>query len=71
MEKPSFKMMFRFYGIAFYFLINVILVIAIVIICFIFFGKVRREQYQQKRGFKRNLTDRDHTKILFLIQRMQ
>ncbi|HAF51585.1 MAG TPA: hypothetical protein DC039_01610 [Leclercia adecarboxylata] len=64
-------MMFRFYGIAFYFFKYVILVIAIVIICFIFFGKVRREQYQQKRGFKRNLTDRDHTKILFLIQRMQ
>ncbi|AUY40179.1 hypothetical protein FY047_18730 [Leclercia adecarboxylata] len=63
-------MMFRFYGIAFYFFKYVILVIAIVIICFIFFGKVRREQYQQKRGFKRNLTDRDHTKILFLIQRM-
>jgi len=64
-------MMFRFYGIAFYFFKYVILVIAIVIICFIFFGKVRREQYQQKKGFKRNLTDRDHTKILFLIQRMQ
>jgi len=64
-------MMFRFYGIAFYFFKYVILVIAIVIICFIFFGKVRREQYQQKRGFKRNLTDLDHTKILFLIQRMQ
>ncbi|ALZ95264.1 hypothetical protein APT61_04285 [Leclercia adecarboxylata] len=64
-------MMFRFYGIAFYFFKYVILVIAIVIICFIFFGKVRREQYQQKRGFKRNLTDRDHTKTLFLIQRMQ
>jgi len=68
MEKPSFKMMFRFYGIAFYFFKYVILVIMIVIICFIFFGKASREQYQQKRVFKRNLTDRDHTKSLLAIQ---
>jgi len=71
MEKPSFKMMFRFYGIAFYFFKHVILVIMIVIICFIFFGKARREQYQQKRAFKRNLTDRDHTKVLLAIQGMK
>jgi len=71
MEKPSFKMMFRFYGIAFYFFKHVILVIMIVIICFIFFGKARREQYQQMRGFKRNLTDRDHTKVLLAIQGMR
>jgi len=71
MEKPSFKMMFRFYGIAFYFLINVILVIAIVIICFIFFGKPSREQYQQNRPFKRSLTDHDHTKSLLQIQRIR
>jgi len=68
MEKPSFKMMFRFYGIAFYFLINVILVISIVIICFIFFGKPSREQYQQMLTFKGNLKDRDHTKSLLAIQ---
>ncbi|QCZ29953.1 hypothetical protein FFB58_17175 [Enterobacter sp. MF024] len=61
-------MMFRFYGIAFYFFKYVILVIMIVIICFIFFGKASREQYQQKRSFKGNLTDRDHTKSLLAIQ---
>jgi len=70
MEKPSFKMMFRFYGIAFYFFKYVILVIMIVNICFIFFGKASREQYQQKRDFKRNLTDRDHTKRLLATQGM-
>jgi len=45
-------MMFCFYGIAFYFLSNCILVILIVIICFIFFGKYGRDSHQQKRRFK-------------------
>jgi len=71
MEKPSFKMMFRFYGIEFYFFKYVILVIMIVNICFIFFGKASREQYQQKRVFKGNLTDRDHTKLLLALQGMR
>ncbi|PSS48556.1 hypothetical protein C6560_13240 [Enterobacter sp. FS01] len=64
-------MMFRFYGIAFYFFKYVILVIMIVNICFIFFGKASREQYQQKRVFKGNLTDRDHTKLLLALQGMR
>jgi len=53
MTKPSNKIMFRFYEIAFYFLNNDILVIKIVIICFNFFGKDRRDTHQQTSGIKR------------------
>jgi hypothetical protein len=53
MTKPSNKIMFRFYEIAFYFLNNDILVIEIVIICFNFFGKDRRDTHQQTSGIKR------------------
>ncbi|MNS07434.1 hypothetical protein D3C72_388760 [compost metagenome] len=53
MTKPSNKIMFRFYEIAFYFLNNDILVIEIVIICFTFFGKDRRDPHQQTQGIKR------------------
>ena len=55
-------MMFRFYGIAFYFLNNDILVILIVIICFIFFGKDRRDPHQQKKGINRKFQAWDHIK---------
>ncbi|NIF37545.1 hypothetical protein F3J30_13535 [Enterobacter sp. Tr-810] len=64
MKKPSIEITFRFYGIAVYFFINVILVTKIVIICFIFFGKDRREPRQQKRGLNVNFYGRDHTKNL-------
>ena len=58
-------MMFRFYGIAFYFLINDILVILIVIICFIFFGKYGREPHQQKEVIKVEFNGEDHkTEVL-------
>jgi uncharacterized membrane protein YvbJ len=53
-------MMFRFYGLAFYFLINDILVILIVIICFIFFGKYGREPHQQKKVIKVEFNGEDH-----------
>ncbi|CBG89635.1 putative membrane protein [Citrobacter rodentium ICC168] len=42
-------MMFLFYGIAFYFFSNFILVIAIVIVCFKKNGHQRRDEYQTKK----------------------
>jgi len=47
MKKPSIEIMFRFYEIVFYFLVNCILVIEIVIVCFIFFDKDQRDGCQQ------------------------
>jgi len=72
MKKPSNKIAFRFYGTAVYFLINVILVIAIVIICFIFFGKDGRDVSQQKGIINRKFQGRDHSKTLagIIIQRV-
>ncbi|RSK66490.1 hypothetical protein EJE24_14880 [Enterobacter huaxiensis] len=64
MKKPSIKITFRFYGTAVYFLYNVILVTRIVIICFIFFGKDRREPHQQKGELKGKFPGRDHSKPL-------
>lgn len=57
-------MMFRFYGIAFYFLYNDILVILIVIICFIFFGKYGRDTHQQKKVIKVEFNGEDHKRGL-------
>jgi len=53
-------MMFRFYGIAFYFLNNDILVILIVITCFIFFGNDGRDNHQQKKMIKGKFNGKDH-----------
>jgi len=55
-------MMFRFYGIAFYFLNNFILVIEIVIVCFKKLGKSRRDEYQQSEVFLAINNDADHSR---------
>jgi len=55
-------MMFRFYGIAFYFLNNFILVIRIVIGCFKKLGKRRRDEYQQSGDFLTINNDEDHSR---------